>query len=138
MKKIGTFDRVDFTRNLQARYNSIMPALQSLFTLKKSKSGVMKKWISIALLLVTVSAPASRLHAWTWDDDESVQKDELDVQLEGYRKRVESGISLQERIVLLDRLIKLFKVHGRDTKSLEEEREQALSDETAIQTVSAL
>src|SRR5689334_20765282 len=108
------FESVDFAVNLQTRYNLVMRALQFVFTLKKSNTAPMKKWASIAILLVLASAPLRPLHAWTWDDDEAVQKDELDVQLEGYRKRVESGISLQERIVLLDRLIKLFKIHNRN------------------------
>jgi Flp pilus assembly protein TadD len=77
-------------------------------------------------------------HGWSWDTEDSGNKDELQVQLEGYRKRVENGISLQERIVLLDRLIKLYSVHKRDTRALEEERAQVVSDEQAIQTVSAL
>jgi tetratricopeptide (TPR) repeat protein len=86
--------------------------------------------------MLSVSA-APRAFAWSWDDDESGAKDDLTIQLEGYRKRVEQGISMQERIVLLDRLIKLYKVHGRDSKSLEEERSQVASDEQAVQDVSA-
>jgi tetratricopeptide (TPR) repeat protein len=44
---------------------------------------------------------------------------------------------MQERVVLLDRLIKLYKVRKRDSRPLEEERAQALSDEQAVQSVSA-
>jgi tetratricopeptide (TPR) repeat protein len=86
-------------------------------------------------LLPTPLTP--RAYGWSWDEDESNTKDELDTQLEGYRKRVEQGISLQERIVLLDRLIKLYKVRKRDSKPLEEERAQVLADDQAVQTVSA-
>ena len=77
------------------------------------------------------------MHAWSWDEDESGAKDELDTQLEGYRKRVEQGISMQERVVLLDRLIKLYKIRNRNSKPLEEERAQVLADDQAVQTVSA-
>src|SRR6202000_1109258 len=42
---------------------------------------------------------------------------------------------MQERIVLLDRLIKLFKIHKRDTSALEEERAQVLADEQAVRNV---
>ena len=44
---------------------------------------------------------------------------------------------MQERVVLLDRLIKLYKVRGRDSRALEEERTQVVSDEQAVQEVSA-
>jgi nucleoid-associated protein YgaU len=102
-------------------------------------------WLRVLRCLAMISviagpaalAPRSA-QAWSWDEEDTGAKDELEVQLEGYRKRVEGGIPLQERIVLLDRLIKLYKVHGRDTKGLEEERSQVLADEQAIQTVSAL
>jgi Flp pilus assembly protein TadD len=94
--------------------------------------------MSFGFLFAAVDSPLSSAHAWSWDTEEATSKDELQVQLEGYRKRVGDGISLQERIVLLDRLIKLYGVHKRDTKALEEERAQVVSDEQAIQTVSAL
>jgi tetratricopeptide (TPR) repeat protein len=86
-------------------------------------------------MLSVSSAP--RVCAWSWDEDESGAKDDLDIQLEGYRKRVEQGISMQERVVLLDRLVKLYKVRGRDSRALEEERAQVVSDEQAVQDVSA-
>ena len=86
-------------------------------------------------LVNSVVRPA---HAWMWDEEETQTQDELDVQLQGYRKRVEDGISLQERLVLLDRLIKLYQVRKRDTKALDEERAQIVADEQAIQTVSEL
>jgi tetratricopeptide (TPR) repeat protein len=96
----------------------------------------------ITLMGFIVFAPLlSTLHpspalAWRWDEEEADTKDELDVQLDGYHARVETGISMQERVVLLDRLIKLFKVHKRDTAALEEERSQVLADEQAVQNVS--
>ena len=90
------------------------------------------------ILMVSLVTPSfvSPAHAWSWDEDESGTKDELDIQLEGYRKRVEQGISLQERIVLLDRLIKLYKVRKRGATALEEERAQVLSDDQAVRNVS--
>jgi tetratricopeptide (TPR) repeat protein len=97
----------------------------------------MTAFIIFSLFTFSVSCPPNA-YAWTWDDEELENKDELDVQLAAYRARVESGIALQERVVLLDRLIKLFQVHKRDTKPLEDERAQLMSDETAIQTVSLL
>jgi tetratricopeptide (TPR) repeat protein len=97
------------------------------------------KWLLLLGVFTVMSATsAPYVHAWTWDDDESGTKDELDIQVEGYRKRVEEGISLQERIVLLDRLIKLYKVRGRNSKPLEDERAQVLADEQAVENVSAV
>jgi Flp pilus assembly protein TadD len=143
--------------SLQPLYTAVIRALQSRITLNQVE--VMKPltegrgergegrrrikarlWVSMFAFLsvaLLVSPLTPRVLAWSWDEEEVDTKDELEVQLEGYRKRVESGISLQERIVLLDRLIKLYKVRGRDTKALEEERAQALADEAAVQTVSA-
>ncbi len=97
----------------------------------------MKFGLVIALLSAAHVASAPLVHAWTWDDDELGAKDELSIQVENYRKRVEQGISLQERLVLLDRLIKLYKVRARDSRPLEDERAQVLADAQAVQTVSA-
>ncbi len=44
---------------------------------------------------------------------------------------------VQERIVTLDRLIKLYKIRKKDSKALEDERATVLADEQAVQTVSA-
>jgi len=128
----------DFTMNLQPLYNIVMRALQIRFTLNKGNQMRIATLMLMSILAAGTFATPRVVHAWSWDDDEMATQDELDVQLAGYRKRVESGISLQERIVLLDRLIKLFQLHKRDTKPLEEERAQVLSDENAIQTVSEI
>jgi tetratricopeptide (TPR) repeat protein len=137
------------TTILQRCYNGVIQALQAPSTLNRGKTMDTKKkqgtrdersaFILIVLLLAFLlpSSLVPRASAWSWDDDESGAKDELEIQLEGYRKRVEQGISLQERIVLLDRLVKLYKVRSRDAKALEEERSQVLADEQAVQSVSA-
>jgi tetratricopeptide (TPR) repeat protein len=93
--------------------------------------------ILLLALLLSGVGPLPLAHAWRWDEEE-IDQDETEVQLQSYRKRVESGMPLQERIVALDRLIKLYQVHHRDTKALEDERAQLVSDENAIQTVSEL
>lgn len=93
--------------------------------------------VLIGLVFGLIACQPAPAYAWRWDEDEIESKDELEVQLDGYRKRVESGISLQERVVLLDRLIKLFTVHKRSTAALEAEKAQVLADEQAMQTVSA-
>jgi tetratricopeptide (TPR) repeat protein len=96
------------------------------------------RWILLVGVFSILSASCvPHVCAWSWDEDESGAKDELDIQLEGYHKRVEQGISLQERIVLLDRLIKLYKIRARNAKPLEDEREQVLSDAQAVENVSA-
>jgi tetratricopeptide (TPR) repeat protein len=121
--------------SLQARYGGVMPKLQTGHRLNKENN---MRWFAFFMVLLTLNAASvSSVHAWSWDDDDVASKDDLDIQLEGYRKRVEEGISLQERIVLLDRLIKLYKVRKRDSRPLEEERAQVLSDEQAVQNVSA-
>ena len=106
---------------------------------RRGEKGAWSIVAMVLLLLVTLlpSPFTPRAYAWTWDDDESGTKDELDMQVQGYRKRVEQGISLQERVVLLDRLIKLYKIRNRDARPLEAERAQVLSDELAVQNVSA-
>jgi nucleoid-associated protein YgaU len=91
----------------------------------------------LAFSFVTAAGVKTPVRAWSWDEDDS-DLDEAEVQLQAYRKRVENGLSLQERIVALDRLIKLFQIHHRDTKALEQERSQVVTDESAIQTVSSL
>src|ERR1700690_3593360 len=98
-------------------------------TLNKGK--MMKGLLFLGLFSMLSASSAPRVYAWSWDDDESGAKDDLDIQMEGYRKRVEQGISMQERVVLLDRLIKLYKVRGRDSRQLEDERAQVVSDEQA-------
>jgi len=123
------------TTNLQRCYRSVIQALQIGRTLNKGKA---MKWVLFLCIFSILSGTAApRVHAWSWDEDETGAKDDLNIQLEGYRKRVEQGISMQERIVLLDRLIKLYKVHGRDSRPLEDERAQVLSDEQAVQSISA-
>lgn len=129
---------VDLAANLQHLYKAVIDSLQIRRILNKRNFMRLAPALLIAALLIPSLGVLRPVHAWTWDDDELAGQDELDVQLAGYRKRVESGISLQERIVLLDRLIKLFQLHKRDTKDLENERAQVLADANAIQTVSAL
>ncbi len=132
--------------NLQCLYKRVIAPLQGFLTLKQetnmSRKGSHRISAKTGLVLILLCAllpsyftpPA---HAWSWDEDETGAKDELDIQLQGYRKRVEEGISMQERIVLLDRLIKLYKVRNRDARALEQERADVLSDEKAVQTVGA-
>jgi tetratricopeptide (TPR) repeat protein len=122
--------------NLQSLYSDVIKTLHRPSTLKQEKT---MRFAMVFILMFTLVTPpfVPPVQAWSWDEDESGTKDELDIQLEGYRKRVEQGISLQERIVLLDRLIKLYKVRKRDAKALEEERAQVLADDQAVQTVSA-
>jgi len=88
-------------------------------------------------LLITGLGSLSPVHAWRWDDAES-DTDETEIQLQAYRKRVEGGLELQQRIVELDRLIRLFGVYKRNPKTLQDERAQLLADQQAIQTVSEL
>jgi len=126
---------IEISRNLQSLYRGVIAFLHCPFTLNQVKA--MKWMIFLSLFSFMSVASVPRVHAWTWDDDESGVKDELDIQVENYHKRVEQGISLQERVVLLDRLIKLYKVRNRDAGVLEAERAQVLSDEQAVQNVSA-
>src|ERR1700751_469267 len=109
--------------NLQSLYNRVINSLHLVPTLKQEKVMFRRghrgrnlgAWSALTMLLLfsfsLLPTPFTpRVYAWSWDEDESGAKDELDIQLENYRKRLEGGISLQERIVLLDRLIKLYKV----------------------------
>ncbi len=135
----------DFSANLQLLYRVVMDRLQVRLKLKMPSTApgrvtmVGRSRIALLLMLLLVGmGPVSHVHAWRWDEDESSDLDETEVQLQSYRKRVESGIPLHERIVALDRLIKLFQIHKRDTKALEDERAQLVADENAIQTVSEM
>lgn len=121
--------------NLQSLYKGVIAALHPRLTLRKG-SGM--KWVFlIAVFSFTNVVHVPSACAWRWDEDEAGPKDELDIQLDNYRKKVEQGMPLQERIVMLDRLIKLYKIRKKDTKALENERAQVLADEQAVQTVSA-
>jgi tetratricopeptide (TPR) repeat protein len=120
---------------LQLRYRNVIRPLQAATTLSQRKT--MRAVLFLAIFSILGASCARPAHAWSWDEDESGTKDELEIQLEGYHKRVEQGISLQERVVLLDRLIKLYKVRGRNSKPLEDERAQVLSDAQAVENVSA-
>ncbi len=122
---------------LHFRYRLVMRTLQRAFRLLERGTNAMRILPAMMAGLLILTGPAASLHAWSWDDDESIGKDELETQLLGYRKRVESGIPLSERIVLLDRLIKLYGIHGRDAKALELERAQVIADEQAVANVSA-
>ncbi len=123
--------------NLMAICRFVIDALRLPQNLKNRGNKMKRAGIVLtAIFLLSGSSFRQTARAWTWDDDELATQDEMDVQLAGYRKRVESGISLQERLVLLDRLIKLFQLHKRGTKELEDERSQVLADESAMQTVS--
>jgi tetratricopeptide (TPR) repeat protein len=127
----------EMTPNLHSCYSGVMSPLQHRLTLKQGKKTMRNKLFFLGGLILLGAVAAPRVSAWSWDEEETGSKDELEIQLEGYRKRVEQGISLQERIVLLDRLIKLYSVRGRDAKMLIDERAQVLADEQAVQTVSA-
>jgi tetratricopeptide (TPR) repeat protein len=127
---------VDFSRNLQHLYRLVMEAIQGVFKLKVPMIPKVH-FVTILLLLTLGLGTITPVHAWRWDEEEA-DLDEPEVQLASYRKRVEGGMPLQERIVALDRLIKLFQVHKRDTRALEEERAQLVADESAIQTVGAV
>lgn len=96
------------------------------------------RWIALFLILFIGMGSATRVHAWRWDEENEADQDETEVQLQAYHKRVQDGMALQERIAALDHLIKLFQIHKRSTKPLEDERAQLVSDQTAIQTVSEL
>src|SRR5262249_43563803 len=118
---------IDFLTNWGHFYSVIKTRL-------KGRSG----FVFLFLLALLSLAPAPSVHAWRWDEEEEQDKDETEVQLQAYRKRVEDGMQLHDRVLALDRLIKLFQVHKRDTKALEDERAQLVADESAIQTVSEL
>lgn len=121
---------------LQRLYTPVINVLRTGATLNKGET--VRAMMLIGLSWALVAAAPRALPAWSWDEEESQGKDELETQILGYRKRVESGITLKERIVLLDRLIKLHNVYGRDPKAFEEERAQVIADEQAVATVSAI
>jgi Flp pilus assembly protein TadD len=126
----------EFSTYLQQFYSGLMAVLQ-LGRKLKAMSKLRLAIVVAGVALVVCGLAPQRSHAWRWDEEE-MDLDETEVQLASYRKRVESGMPLKERIVALDRLIKLYQVHKRDTKVLEEERAQLMADESAIQTVSEL
>ncbi len=129
-----------FRLNLQAFYvhrHMIGPKLKTGqwgSSMKKRKAALIGILLLTGILQLGLTPSA---HAWRWDEDENMSADELDVQLAAYRKRVESGMPLADRIVALDRLIKLFTIYKRDISALEAERQQLLADENAMQTVSS-
>jgi Flp pilus assembly protein TadD len=123
---------MEFSTNLQSFYKRVIGQLQGLFMLKVMTP---RRYLMIILTLAVGFGSVQPVHAWRWDEEDS-EMEETEIQLQNYRKRVEAGMPLQERIVTLNRLIKLFQIHKRPTKALEDERAQLVSDESAIQAVS--
>jgi len=140
---------VEFKIYLQHFYSRVMNPLQTGRKLKSAPSMSLQTMmilrtrqrrfgLLLLLTLIVSLGSVTRVHAWRWDEEEDVSKDETEVQLDAYRKRVEAGMPLQDRITALDRLIKLFQVHNRDTKALDMERAQVVADESAIASVSTI
>ncbi|OVE75631.1 hypothetical protein BVX98_07235 [bacterium F11] len=90
-------------------------------------------------LFLIFSFPIS-LRAWSWDSADNILptlREELDKEIAIYRQQVGNGLSLHERILILDRLIGNFKPMGLNVVDLETERTRLMLQEKQQQLRSA-
>jgi tetratricopeptide (TPR) repeat protein len=79
-----------------------------------------------------MSFSLASLQAWSWDSAENVLpslREELDREIQAYRQQVNNGLSLHERVLILDRLINNYKTMGVNVIELETERSRLLLEE---------
>jgi tetratricopeptide (TPR) repeat protein len=80
-----------------------------------------------ALVLAFLLSPAF-LPAWEWTDGQSSVlpslQEEFDMELAAYRGQVEKGLTVQERLIALDKLVSEYKPQGINTVVLESERDR--------------
>jgi hypothetical protein len=66
--------------------------------------------------------------AWEWTDSQSAVlpslQEEFDQEVRGYRGQVEKGMTVQERLIALDKLISQYKPQSINTVVLESERDR--------------
>ncbi len=80
------------------------------------------------------------LHAWSWDSTDNVLpslREELDKEVAAYRLQVGNGMSIQDRIIALDRLIGNYQPLGLNMVELETERSRLMLQEKQRQLRSA-
>lgn len=92
------------------------------------------KRLKIACFLVAFSLTgiSDSVFAWSWNSPDNVLpslREELDKEIASYRQRVGNGLSLHERIIVLDRLIDTYKPSGLNVADLEVERDRMMLQE---------
>jgi tetratricopeptide (TPR) repeat protein len=88
------------------------------------------------VMILALAAAAPRPAAtWSWTDPEEAGpglpslQEEFDQEVAAYRSQKEAGLTHQERIIALDRLISVYKPQGVNTASLESERDRLIVEE---------
>ncbi len=94
------------------------------------------KFKSKIIVLITFFSTAffcpSSIRAWSWNSADDVLpslREELDREIASYRQQVGNGLSLQERILYLDRLISNYKPLGLNLVDLETEQSRLILQE---------
>lgn len=88
-----------------------------------------KRFQGLSLIfLAGLMVSARPAQGWVWNDKQSAVlpslQEEFDQEATSYRGRVEKGMSLQERVIALDRLVSNYKPQGINTIVLESERDR--------------
>lgn len=100
------------------------------------------RWIKSLIIGGTFLLGAAQmpLHAWSWDSADNVLpslREDLDKEIAAYRQQVGTGMSLHERILVLDRIIGNYKPMGLNVVELETERSRLLLQDQQQQLRSA-
>lgn len=92
----------------------------------------MRKTCLFLGLFLTGAAFSQVAHSWSWDSGDNVLpslREELDKEITAYRDQVGLGITLHERIIILNRLIGNYKPIGLNVVDLESERGRLMLQE---------
>ena len=98
----------------------------------------MKKTLTLSALLFLL--PAGTGWSWNWDSADNVLpslREDLDKEIAAYRQQVGNGMSLHERILVLDRIIGNYEPLGLNVVELQTERDRLLLQDKQRQLRSA-
>lgn len=84
--------------------------------------------VGFCFVLLSALFQAPFLPAWEWSDRDSAVlpslQEEYDKEVTSYQARVDKGLSVQERLIALDRLVSQYKPQGINTIVQESERDR--------------
>lgn len=89
---------------------------------------------SLFLATFLLVAGVHMAHSWSWDSADNALpslREELDREIASYRQRVQTGLGVSERIVVLDRLIDTYQPMGLQVVDLETERSRLRLEESS-------
>ncbi len=104
-----------------------------------SKKWDVKTYLFLSAFFLLAALPQS-VSAWSWNSADNVLpslREELDKEIAAYRLQVGNGMSMQDRIIALDRLIGNYQPLGLNMVELETERSRLMLQEKQRQLRSA-